>query len=227
MRLKREEVVNVTGVPRLIRDLPPDVAPAPNCGQGARETAGGLQMTILLLGLALWWAAHLFKRAAPLVRAGMGNAGKGVMALALVVSVVLMVMGYRAAEGTVYWGPTPAMVGINNLLMVIAFYIYAVGGPKGPRIWIGTKLRHPQLTGFAIWAGAHLLVNGDTPSFVLFGGLLIWALVEMLVINAQDGPWTPPARAPRRQEYTYAIASVVIVGVVMVIHNWLGVQPWG
>jgi uncharacterized membrane protein len=184
-------------------------------------------VTLLVLGLALWWAAHLFKRAAPGPRARLGNAGKGVVALALVASVVLMVIGYRSAEGTFYWGRTPAMTGINNLLMVIAFYIYAVGGPKGPRIWIGTKLRHPQLVGFSIWAASHLLVNGDTASFVLFGGLLIWAFVEMLVINAQDGPWTPPARAPRRQEFTYAIAAVVMTGVVMAIHNWLGVQPWG
>lgn len=184
-------------------------------------------MTLLILGLALWWTAHLFKRFAPVPRAAMGNAGKGVLALALLASVVLMVIGYRGAEGAVFWGRHPAMVGINNLLMLIAFYIYAVGGPKGARIWIGTKLRHPQLTGFSIWAGAHLLVNGDMPSLVLFGGLLIWALVEMVVINAQDGPWVPPPRAARRKEIIYVVAAIVATGVVMGIHNWLGVQPWG
>lgn len=184
-------------------------------------------MTVLVLGLVMWWVAHLFKRLAPGPRAAMARAGKGIMALALVASVVLMVIGYRGAEGAVYWGRSPALVGINNLLMVFAFYIYAVGGPKGARIWIGTKLRHPQLVGFSLWAGAHLLVNGDMPSIVLFGGLLIWAVVEMLVINAQDGPWTPPPRAPRRKEFVYIIVTLVVVGVVMGVHNWLGVQPWG
>ncbi|MGL5011385.1 MAG: NnrU family protein [Paracoccaceae bacterium] len=184
-------------------------------------------MTLLILGLALWCAAHLFKRLAPAPRAKLGNAGKGLVALALVASIVLMVIGYRSAEGAFFWGRSPALVGINNLLMLIAFYIYAVGGPKGPRIWIGTKLRHPQLTGFSIWAVAHLLVTGDVPSFVLFGDLLIWALAEMAIINAQDGPWTPPPRAPRRQEFTYAAASIVVTALVMGIHYWLGVQPWG
>jgi uncharacterized membrane protein len=184
-------------------------------------------MTWLILGVALWWGAHLFKRLAPGPRAAMGNAGKGVVALLLVLSVVLMVIGYRGAEGTVYWGRSPALVGINNLLMLIAFYIYAVGGPKGQRVWLGTKLRHPQLTGFSIWAVGHLLVNGDTPSFVLFGGLLIWALAEIVVINAQDGPWVPPERAPVRKEITYLVVTAVIVAVIMVIHNWLGVRPWG
>lgn len=184
-------------------------------------------MALLIAGLGLWVVAHLFKRLSPGLRAPMGKAGKGVVAVALVASVVMMVYGYGAAEGTVYWGRNPALVGVNNLLMLVAFYIYAVGGPKGPRVWIGTKLRHPQLIGFSIWAFAHLLVNGDVPSFVLFGGLLIWAQAEILLINAQDGPWTPPPRAALRKEVIYIVASVVVVVVIMLIHNWLGYQPWG
>ena len=188
-------------------------------------------MVWLVLGVLLWSGVHLFKRLAPAVRARMGNAAKAVFALLLVASVVLMVIGYREADGAMYgpafWGLSPAMVGVNNLLMLVAFYIYAVGGPKGPRVWIGTKLRHPQLIGFSLWAVAHLLVNGDVPSIVLFGGLLVWAQVEILLINAQDGPWTPPPRAGMRQEFTYVLAAVVVVVVVMLIHNWLGVRPWG
>lgn len=184
-------------------------------------------MALLIAGLILWAVAHLFKRLAPDARAKIGNAGKGVAALALSASVVMMVIGYRNADGAFYWGRSPALVGINNLLMLVAFYIYAVGGPKGPRVWIGTKLRHPQLIGFSIWAVAHLLVNGDVPSFILFGGLLIWAQVEIVLINAQDGPWTPPPRAAPVKEVIYIVAALVVVGVIMAIHNWLGVQPWG
>ena len=184
-------------------------------------------MLLLLAGLLLWVAAHLLKRLAPDLRARLGNAGTGVIALGLVASVGLMVFGFRMAQGDSYWGRSPALVGINNLAMVLAFYIYAVGGPKGARVWIGTKLRHPQLIGFSIWAAAHLLVNGDTRSIILFGGLLIWALAEMVLINAQDGPWTPPPRAGWRKEIIYLLATAAIVAVVMLIHNWLGVQPWG
>src|SRR6056297_1454775 len=143
-------------------------------------------MAILILGVALWWAAHLFKRVAPDARARLGDGGKGLMAILVVGSVVLMVIGYRQAGGAVFWGPSAPMVGINNLLMVLAFYCYAASAAKGAKIWLGTKLRHPQLTGFSIWAVAHLLVNGDVRSFVLFGGLLAWALVEVALINKQE-----------------------------------------
>jgi uncharacterized membrane protein len=118
-------------------------------------------------------------------------------------------------------------VGINNLLMIVAFYFYAASAAQGQKIWLGTKVRHPQLTGFSIWAAAHLLVNGDTESFVLFGGLLIWAIVEILIINAQEGPWERPDRAPFKKEIVAIVVTIVVVVVVMGIHYALGVPPWG
>ncbi len=184
-------------------------------------------MNLLIAGVALWWAAHLFKRIAPGPRARLGEPGKGLVALLLVGSIILMVIGYRSAEGAFYWGRDPMWVGINNILMVLAFYFYAASGAKGAKIWLGTKVRHPQLTGFSIWAIAHLLVNGDTPSFVLFGGLLIWAIIEILLINAQEGSWTPPPRAPFKKEIVAIVVTIVVVVVVMGVHYWLGVPPWG
>ncbi|WP_108813774.1 NnrU family protein [Loktanella sp. Alg231-35] len=184
-------------------------------------------MTLLVLGVALWWAAHLFKRVVPARRAVLGAKGSPIVALAILVSVVLMVLGYRMAEGTVYWGRTPMWVGINNLLMVVAFYFYAASAAQGQKIWLGTKVRHPQLTGFSIWAIAHLLVNGDTPSFILFGGLLVWAAVEVIVINAQEGPWDTPERAPAAKEVVSIIITLGVVCVVMFVHYLLGVTPWG
>jgi uncharacterized membrane protein len=88
-------------------------------------------------------------------------------------------------------------------------------------------VRHPQLTGFSIWAVAHLLVNGDTASFILFGGLLAWAIVEILLINAKEGPWQRPARAPFKKEIVAVVVTIVVTVVVMGIHYALGVTPWG
>jgi uncharacterized membrane protein len=146
---------------------------------------------VLILGVALWSGAHLFKRVAPERRAAMGDAAKGGVALALVLSIVLMWWGY----GTVNGGPavvSPPRRGINNLLVLIAFYLFAA---SGARTWLGQKMRHPQLTGVKTWALAHLLVNGDLPSFILFGGLLAWAVVEVILINRQtNGPDPRPSR---------------------------------
>jgi uncharacterized membrane protein len=181
-------------------------------------------MTLLIIGLALWIAAHLFKRVFPAKRAAMGDPGKGVIAVLLVLSVVLIVLGYRQADFWAVWTPPAFLTHLNNLLMILAFYLYAASGAK---TWVARQIRHPQLTAIKVWAIAHLLVNGDVASIVLFGTMLAWAVVEVIVINRAVPVWTPPAKGPVRKEFTTLAATVVVVGVVMAIHNWLGVQPWG
>ncbi|KQI69043.1 hypothetical protein AN189_05485 [Loktanella sp. 3ANDIMAR09] len=186
-------------------------------------------MTLLILGLLLWVAAHTWKRVSPGTRADMGDRGRLFAALAIIASVVLMVIGYRAADGAVYWGRAGWSTGVNNLLMLVAFYIYAVGAPKPgkPRVWLGRKIRHPQLIGFSIWAVAHLLVNGDVPSFVLFGGLLVWALAEIVLINRAEPEWTPPPHRSARKEFIPIVAAIVIYAIVAAIHILLGYNPFG
>lgn len=184
-----------------------------------------MSILLVLLGVLLWSGAHLFKRFAPEARARLGDAGKGLVALLSVLAIVLMVIGYRIDAGPVWWGRSPMLVGINNLLMVLAVYLFAASGAK---VWITSKVRHPQLTAVKVWAVAHLLVNGDLISFVLFGGLLAWAVVEVIVINrATEGPWTPEHGWPVKNEVQAIVATVVAVVVIMLIHNWIGVRPWG
>ncbi|MBM9594815.1 NnrU family protein [Roseitranquillus sediminis] len=185
-------------------------------------------MIWLILGLALWWGAHLFKRVAPDARSAMaermGDRAKGIFAVLLVLSVVLMVIGYRSAEGAFFWGRSQALVGINNLLVLIGFYLFAAAGMK-TRV---TRLtRHPQLIGFSLWAVGHLLVNGDVPSLILFGGLLVWALVEMVLINRAEPAWTPPPPAPISKEIRAVVGGIVLYVVVALIHGWLGYWPFG
>lgn len=181
---------------------------------------------LLVLGVALWWAAHLFKRLAPGARARMGNGGKGLMAVLLVASVVLMVVGYRGDEWGQYvnlWYPPAWMTHVNNTLMILAFFLYAADGTRAAPV---ARMRHPQLTGFKTWAVAHLLVNGDLSSVVLFGGLLAWAVVTVIVINRAQPEWTPKPAKPGGTGKAL-VGTVISVAVAMGIHFWLGVKPWG
>lgn len=183
-------------------------------------------MTLLILGLLLWTAAHYFKRLMPAQRAAMGNAGKAVVAVALFGAVALMVMGYKAADYIEIWPRLDFMVHVNNLLMLLAFWVYGSGAPKGPKAWPGYKMRHPQLIGFKIWAFAHLLVNGDLASIILFGGLLAWAVGEVILINKAEPEWTPSEAGGRAVYIKHAIISLVIFTVVVGVHIWLGVWPF-
>ena len=138
-----------------------------------------------------------------------------------------MVFGYRAVEFIPVWQPPSFITGINNLLMLLAFYTFGASARKSDKVWLGTKLRHPQLTALKIWAVAHLLVNGDLASIILFVGLLAWAVASVIIINRAEGVWVAPARAPAKSEIILVVITLVVFSAVAGIHTWLGVSPFG
>ncbi|UWR21691.1 NnrU family protein [Sulfitobacter sp. S190] len=184
-------------------------------------------MLLLILGLLLWVAAHYFKRLMPEKRAALGDPGKGLVAVAIVLSLVLMILGYRGADFVHVWAPPAFLTHINNLAMVLALWVYGSSAAKGAKAWPAYKIRHPQLTAVKIWAAAHLLVNGDLASIVLFGGLLAWAVGSVILINRAEPDWTPPAPAGRATYIRLAIITAVMLVVITLIHTLLGVSPFG
>jgi uncharacterized membrane protein len=179
-------------------------------------------MTYLILGLILWVAAHLFKRVAPDLRARMGNAGKGLAAVGILAGLVLMIYGYRQAEFVNIWFPPAWTVHLNNLMMLAAVFVYGMSATKGR---LRGAMRHPQLTAVKIWAVAHLLVNGDLASLILFGGLLAWAVLEVVVINLSE-EWERPQPGEAKKDVILVVITVVMFLVITLIHNWLGVWPF-
>ncbi|MEM9431838.1 MAG: NnrU family protein, partial [Pseudomonadota bacterium] len=132
-------------------------------------------MTLIVLGLLLWSAAHMFKRIAPGARDALteqiGDGSKGLFALLILGSVVLLVVGYRSTDTDLIYATPTWGVHLNNLLMFFAIALFGLANSKGRA---RSFFRHPMLLGFATWTVAHLIVNGDTASVVMFGGLLLW-----------------------------------------------------
>jgi uncharacterized membrane protein len=183
---------------------------------------------LLILGVGLWIVAHLFKRIAPAQRAtlakGLGEGAKGIFAVLILAGLVLMVLGWQRADYVLLWS-VPVWFGhANNLLMLIAFYVFGIGMAKGA---LSQRVRHPMLMGVLIWSAAHLLVRGDLAGLILFGGMGAWAAVSILMINAQDKVWTPPARKPGPRDAVAVAVVLVVYGAVGLIHRWLGVNPFG
>ncbi|WP_299968285.1 NnrU family protein [uncultured Roseobacter sp.] len=183
-------------------------------------------MIWIIAGLALWMAAHFFKRLAPERRAVLGDPGKGLAAAGIAAGLVLMIIGYRAAEFIPLWQPPGFMVHVNNTLMLLALWVYGSSAAKTAKAWPAAKIRHPQLTGFKIWAVAHLLVNGDLASVLLFGGLLAWAVAEVILINRAEPDWTPPPAGGVAVHVRLGVITLVLFGIITAVHNWLGVWPF-
>lgn len=180
-------------------------------------------MTWLVLGVALFAAAHYFKRLAPGLREPLGMAGKGLVAVLLVLAIWLMVIGYRAADVVVLWDFGAGARGINNLLMLVAVIIFGVGNSKSR---LREKMRHPMLTAALIWVVAHLLVNGDLASVVLFGGLGLWALGEIVLINRAEPDYVPFKGGTKQGDIRLAVIGLVVFAVIAGIHTWIGPSPF-
>ena len=84
-----------------------------------------------------------------------------------------------------------------------------------------------MLTGVFIWAVAHLLVNGTTRALVLFGGLGIWALLEIVLINKRDGAYTKPDSPGFSEELKGTFFSAGILMLILLLHPYFaGVTPF-
>lgn len=176
---------------------------------------------LLILGLLAWSGSHMWKRVAPDSRAAMGDQGRGIVALLSFAGIVLMVLGYRWAPYDPIWAESNALRHVNNLLMLVVFYLFAASGMKTAA---ARYIRHPQLWGVRLWAIAHLMVNGDLASLLLFGGLLVWAQVQVLLINRQE-VWAPlGGKASTGKEIGAVVGAVLVMGVVGYIHGMIG--PW-
>lgn len=180
-------------------------------------------MIWLILGLILWTGAHYFKRFAPERRAAMGNAGRGVVTVAILASVVLMVVGYRAAAVTPLWDFGKGAISVNNLLMIMAVPLMGLGSSKSR---LRGKLRHPMLTGFLLWVVAHLLVNGDLASLIMFGGLGLWAIGSIILINRAEPMPAPFTQGSAKGDIRLAVIGLVLFAIISAIHTWLGYWPF-
>lgn len=182
-------------------------------------------MVWLVIGVLLWAYSHLMKRVTPGLRAGLGDTPGKMVATALsLLAIWAMVHGYRSAEVVILWEPPAFLRHVNNLLMVVAVVLVNLGYSRGVmRGW----LRHPMLTAVKTWAVAHLLVNGDLASLVLFGGILAWAVVDVIAINRMEPNWQRPEKGPLVNDVIYLAASALVLGVIAWVHGWLGYPVFG
>ncbi len=190
-------------------------------------------LAILIVGLVVFFASHLFvtargKRAALIARVGLG----GYRVLFSVVSLAglaLIVWGYAAyrGEGMIpVWWPPAFMRHVTVGLMLIS--IVALASFRIPS-HIKTWLKHPMFASIKIWAFAHLLSNGDLGSILLFGSFLAWAVYARIAAKRRGelGPQTAPAGW--RNDIIVVVFGVVLYLLLgLYFHPYvIGVQVFG
>src|SRR3954452_8688544 len=150
----------------------------------------------MILGLALFFAAHVFTtqreaRAQAIARLGEGTY-KILYSVASLAGLALIIWGfarYRATGWIDVWYPPKAFRHITLALMLPAVIMVVASYIRG-RIY--TVLKHPMLAGVKLWAVAHLLANGDLGSIILFGSFLGWAVFDRISLKRRTDSGAPP-----------------------------------
>ena len=181
-------------------------------------------MLLIILGLILWTVAHYWKRLAPNHRAKLGDKGKGIVAGASLLAIVLIIIGYRSADFIAVWNPSSAMQHANHVLMLVAFFVFGMSATTGR---LRGYLRHPMLISIKIWAIAHLLVKGDLAAIILFGGMLAWAVGSVILINKAEPNWVRPEPGNKSKDILLVLITFVTFTIAAAIHIALGVNPFG
>jgi uncharacterized membrane protein len=184
-------------------------------------------VTLLICGLCLWAGTHLVPSAAPGLRQGIinklgFNAYRGLFSLAILSALALIIFGWRSTEAEAIYLPPEALRPVGLVLMALAFLCL---GATQRATRIGRILRHPQLTGVLLWSVSHLTTNGDCRSLVLFGGIAVWTILEMVLISKREGAWLKP-EAPSWGKECFGVAiSLVVMAAFMFAHPWLAGVP--
>lgn len=184
-------------------------------------------MTMLVLGVLLFACVHFVPSLAPAIKSGatarLGEGGyKGIFSLLLLAALALMIFGWRGAEPALLYTPPASLHKVAIVLLALGFLVM---GASSRNSRLRLLIRHPQLTGVVMWGVSHLLLNGDNRSVVLFGGMTVWGLAEIVAISHREGVWIKePAPAWSAEIITVLIAAVV-VGFLVYIHPWLSGVP--
>lgn len=189
------------------------------------------------LALTAFMASHLLSalpglRAALVTRLGRRGygAGYGLLSLALFAWVVVAA---RQAPFVSLWEQRLWMRWLVNLAMPLALLLVCLGAAAPNPLSLGGRatgfdparpgiagvVRHPLLWALALWALAHLLVNGDLAHVVMFGLFAAYALAGMAMLDARKRRLLGPAVWVTRASGT---SNLPFAG------NWHGFRPgWG
>lgn len=221
-------------------------------------------MPLLIVAALVWIFIHLGisgtrLRDVVVTRIGEGSF-RGAFSLLSILTIVFLVRAWSAAETTPLWYAPEWLRWVLVAVMLVAFLLFVASVSRPNPTMVGSETnaqpprgiqrvtRHPMLWSFALWAGVHIIGNGDTAAIVFLGAFLVTALAGMPSIDAKLARRDPPTWqalsaatsivpfvaiaqgrnrfVPREIGWLTPLIAVVAWAVVLHLHPWLfGVAP--
>jgi uncharacterized membrane protein len=187
-------------------------------------------MKLIFAGLLLWSVLHFLPaldlkfRKDLVSRLGLVPY-KGLIGVLLLASIGLIIIGWKSTEPVdLYTAPGWGiqLAGPVMLVSLLLFFAPYVNNS------ISHFIRHPQLIGIVVGSAGHLLAGGSNRELLLFGGMMIWSIVEIILLNRRNGPWLKPELAPLKANVRLVLMGIGFYLIFLFTHELLfGVSPFG
>lgn len=185
-------------------------------------------MGTLIAGLIIFFGVHSVPSITTLRQALVNRLGEkgyqGLFAAAALLGFVLIVLGMaRAPSQGLYAPPTWGRAAALWLMPLAMILLAAANMPSN----IKRLTRHPMLWGVALWAGLHLLANGDRAGVLLFGAFALYAIFDMASANRR-GAQLSRVHYPFARDALVVTAGLVAYAALLWLHPYLfGASPLG
>jgi uncharacterized membrane protein len=183
-------------------------------------------MGLLILAILVWLFIHFGisgTRLRDRVVARIGEQPfRGLFSLVSIAAIVFLIIGWNRAPVIPLWYAPAWLRWILVFVMLPAFVLFVASVSGRNPTMIGGELaaaeaarsiqritRHPMLWSFALWAGVHVIGNGDVAAVLFFGTFLVTALAGTAVIDAKLA-----RRDPASWEALSAATSITPFGAI-------------
>jgi uncharacterized membrane protein len=183
-------------------------------------------MAILVIGLIVFIAMHSISIINHNWRIHMVNKmgvmpWQGIYSLLSIIGFVMIVYGFGLARmHPVVLYTTPNWLHHVTMVLMIPVFPMLLATYFPGRIQ--TTLKHPMLAATKLWAFAHLLANGTLADVLLFGGLLVWAVMDRISLKHRASDAVPVAlRSKLNDTLVIVIGLALYAAFVFGLHKWL------
>jgi len=159
-------------------------------------------MRVLILAILVWLFIHFGMSGTRLRDRVVARIGeqpfRGLFSLLSIAAIVFLIVGWKTARVIPLWYAPDWLRWILVVVMVPAFVLFVASVSGRNPTMIGGEsavaeaargiqriTRHPMLWSFALWAGVHVIGNGDLAAVLFFGAFLVTALAGMPLIDAK------------------------------------------
>ncbi|WP_455203522.1 NnrU family protein [Kaarinaea lacus] len=177
----------------------------------------GFLVAGLLVFFAIHWLPSIPSLRQRLVKKIGTTAYRTLFALIAIHGLALAIYGKMESPNIPVWDPPFWAILVPVVTMPFVFILLlCTYFPSN----IKCATRHPMLLGVVLWSTAHLTINGDLASMILFGSFGVFSLLTIWLINHRE---TPPEkqRLPIFRDITAVAGGLVVFIVVLYFHNTL------